>query len=593
MLPTPRQAARQVSLTGRPPPDQSILTLAERRILLICPPFQRLSLSPLAIALLATFLRHRGVDCTEAYLQFELARLVGAERYRQLGEGTRGLDCELLFAEGLHGRLESPDAQARLAELFGSPAERSSIRRDFEARCLRRLADVEPDLVGLTTSNNQLVPALWLTRIIKRARPSVRVVLGGSSCAEPMGQRILEAYPEVDWVVSGYGETPLLDLARGGEPGDGLVRSHEPVDLDGLPVPDYGPYLRAVEDFGGHPSWMLTFETSRGCWWGQKAPCTFCGLNGLEMAYHKKSSARVVSEIRTLWKRHGRNLFATDAILSREHLRQVMPELGRFETGPRIFYEVKANLREADVVALGRANVVGLQPGIESLSTHLLRLLHKGTDAIHNLALLKWCRERHIALGWNLLCGIPGEEPADYEQQVALLRKVPHFPPPVRANPIRVDRYSPYFDHYREFGWSDIEPLPEYRMLHPQLGEAMLRDLAYHFCGIGGVSAGGYLGRLEREVETWQRRYRRGEGLFLDPVEGLVRNDAERGFRFHMNDTMARVLECTHQVAPIARVLEHARCTRAVLEQMAAHDLVYLEGNRVLNLTTRTALPRD
>jgi hypothetical protein len=219
--------------------------------------------------------------------------------------------------------------------------------------------------------------------------------------------------------------------------------------------------------------------------------------------------------------------------------------------------------------------------------------LRKGTDAIHNLALLKWCRERQIALGWNLLCGIPGEEPADYEAQIVLLRKVPHFPPPVRVNPIRIDRYSPYFDHYREFGWTEIEPLPEYRMLHPQLGDATLRDLAYHFRGIGGVSTTAYLGRLETEVGTWQRRYRQNEGLFLDPVQGLVRNDAERGFRFRMTDTMARVLECTHRVAAIPRVLEHARCTRALLEQMAAHDLLYLEGNRVLNLTARTEVPRD
>jgi hypothetical protein len=60
-----------------------------------------------------------------------------------------------------------------------------------------------------------------------------------------------------------------------------------------------------------------------------------------------------------------------------------------------------------------------------------------------------------------------------------------------------------------------------------------------------------------------------------------------------MNDTMARVLECTHRVAAISRVLEHARCARSVLEQMAEHDLVYIEGDRVLNLTARTLMSLD
>jgi ribosomal peptide maturation radical SAM protein 1 len=564
---------------------------AARRILLVCPPYQRLALAPLAIPLLGTLLRERGLDCVEAYPNFELARLIGFETYQRLSEGPLGLRAELLFAEGLRGELGDPEARAVLDEIFGPFTERDALRRELEARSCRVLEEVRPDLVGLATSANQLLPALWLGRVFKRAQPGVRIVLGGSACAEPMGRRILEAYPEVDWAVSGYGETPIVALARGWEPPERLIESHDPVDLDGLPLPDYGPFFRAAPEFAEHPSWMLAFESSRGCWWGAKSRCTFCGLTGLEMAYQRKSSTRVVDEIRTLWDRHGRSLFATDAILAREHLREVMPALAAFASGPYIFYEIKANLTERDVVALRRANVVGLQPGIETLSTRLSKLLGKGTDAIHNLALLKWCRERRIALGWNLLCGIPDERAGDYDQQIALMRKVPHFAPPERVNPIRIDRYSAYFDRYQDFGWTGVEPLPEYRWLHPQLDEIALGELAYHFRGLGGVSTASYFARLSAEVETWQRRYRQGEGLFLDPAEGLVRNDADRGFRFRLTDAMARVLDGTHEVAPIARVVEQARCSVSLVKQMEQHGLVYVEGDRVLNLTARTRLP--
>jgi ribosomal peptide maturation radical SAM protein 1 len=333
----------------------------------------------------------------------------------------------------------------------------------------------------------------------------------------------------------------------------------------------------------------LTFESSRGCWWGQKNHCNFCGVNGTAMAFHAKSPVRVIGEIRMLWERHGRNLLATDAILSLQHLRQVMPELGRWDSGPKLFYEMKTNLTEADVMALGRARVQG-QPGVESLSTRLLRLLHKGVSALQNLAFLKWSAERNIPIVWNFLFAIPGECTEDYDRQIALFQWIPHFPPPERINPVHLVRHSPYFEQRREFDWRDVEPRAEYRSMHPHLGEAALHDIAKYFMGRSGVVSEAYLERLERAVSEWRQRNRGGEGLFLDPEQGLVRNGPERGFRFQMTPVLERVLECTHRIAPVTSVLERAGCSRNALNQLEMHGILYVEGDRVLNLAVRTGL---
>ncbi len=42
---------------------------------------------------------------------------------------------------------------------------------------------------------------------------------------------------------------------------------------------------------------FVPYETSRGCWWGQKKHCTFCGLNPLGMNYRAKSPERAVEII--------------------------------------------------------------------------------------------------------------------------------------------------------------------------------------------------------------------------------------------------------------------------------------------------------
>jgi magnesium-protoporphyrin IX monomethyl ester (oxidative) cyclase len=561
-----------------------------QRVLLFCLPYQHLRLSSLSTAHLGTLLREHGFSCSEVYVHFELARLMGPERYQEITDGMDGLSGELLFAEALQGGLCEPDAEEKLLRLFGPAERRREMVQALERFCLSWVERERPSLVGMSTSFNQLTPALWLARVIKRAGHPVRVVLGGSACSEPMGPQILDAYPEVDLVVSGYGEEPLLALSRGEEPEQKLIRSTRPVDLERLPIPDYGPFLEQAREFAEDPQLMLTFESSRGCWWGQVNHCTFCGLNGVEMAFYEKSSPRVVKEVRALWERYRRNLFATDTIMSRDHLKRAMPELASFSEGPRLFYEVKANMTQADVVTLRRANVLTLQPGIESLSTRLLGLLKKGINTIRNLALLKWCRERGISLVWNQLCGIPGERAEDYDAQIALMQLIPHLPPPDGVNPVHVDRYSPYFDKFGEFGWTELSPLPEYRLLHPGLEPGALRDIAYHFSGVGGVSVQEYLPRFQQAVKEWRQRCTEGEGLFLDPEQGLVRNGKEHGLRYPLDSVIAGILETTHEVTSISHVLTVTRCPRPLLVELERHGILFIEGESVLNLAVRTNL---
>lgn len=559
---------------------------APRRVLLVCPPFQSTRMASLSVTQLATFLRERGLACDEAYLNLDLARLVGVDCYEEISE-HHGLGAELLFAEGLHGVIGEAAASATLARLFGSVDERRRLRDRLADRCLTRLRAARPDLLGLTTSLNQLLPALWVANLAKTELPEVRIVLGGSACSAPMGQRILQGYPMIDWVVDGHGELPLLELAEGNQPASRLLQNHVAMDLNALPIPNYRRFLAEAGELADHPRFWLAFESSRGCWWGQKIQCTFCGLNGQEMAFRQKAAERVVTEIRSLWDEHGKNLFATDSILSLDHLRQVMPRLATYPSGPRLFYEVKANLSQADIVLLARAGVRSLQPGIESLSTRLLTLLRKGVKAIQNLALLKWSREQGIGCGWNQLCVIPGESAEDYETQLEVMERVPHFSPPQRVNPIRIDRYSPYADRPTEFGWEGIEPGPEYRLFHPHLDDAARRDIAYHFVGLGPLTGEAYLPQFSAAVARWQERHRQHEGLFLDPTLGLLRTEPDGVRQFRPDKLLDRVLECTHEIAPVARVQEHARCKRSALENMAKAGILYLEGEKVINLAVR------
>ena len=562
-----------------------------RRVLLVCPPFQALSLSSLAVAQLATVLRSQGIECSEAYLHFDFARLVGKNTYNNVRDIRSGLTAELLFVEGLHGTPQDPQAERQLTALYGPSEARAVLRQQLADRCLSSVDQSKPDLVGFTTSFSQLMASLWLTHVIKQKFPEMFVVLGGAACSEPMGTQVLSAYPQVDRAISGFGEGPLLQLALRKESQDRLIHSNEPLSLDSLPVPDYTSFFEQAGEFADDAELLVTFESSRGCWWGQKNQCMFCGLNGVEIHFTSKSSRRVVSEVRELWDRHGRNLYATDTILSREHLRSAIVELGQFEQGPHLFYECKANLSEADVVALRRARVRNIQPGIESLNSHVLGLLRKGVTAIRNLALLKWCAERGISVLWNLLCVIPGETFGDYDQQILLFDRIPHFQPPDAVKAVRIDRYSPFFKEYRNFGWQRLQPFPEYRWLHPHLDAAALQDIAYHFDGVGGIQPGPYLKRLHTAVADWKERFKQADGLFLSPEKGLVRHESGHGFQYSRSPILEKIIDLTHEIVTVEHVLNAAQCGIGQLEQLVKANILYREGDKVLNLTVRTHPP--
>jgi coproporphyrinogen III oxidase-like Fe-S oxidoreductase len=87
----------------------------------------------------------------------------------------------------------------------------------------------------------------------------------------------------------------------------------------------------------------------------------------------------------------------------------------------KFFYEVKSNPRREQIRLLAAGGIRRIQPGIESLNTHILKLMRKGVTAIKNVRLIKWAFYYGIGIAWNLLLGFPGETQEDYERQLDLI----------------------------------------------------------------------------------------------------------------------------------------------------------------------------
>src|SRR5439155_6118718 len=136
-----------------------------------------------------------------------------------------------------------------------------------------------------------------------------------------------------------------------------------------------------------------------------------------------------------------RVISAVDNIIDMRYYRDVLPRLKELDLDVALFYETKANLRKEQVRLLREAGITRIQPGIESLSTNVLRLMGKGVTALQNIQLLRWCAEFGVHPGWNLLAGFPGEDPADYARQAAIVPLLTHLVPPQGVGEVRLDRF--------------------------------------------------------------------------------------------------------------------------------------------------------
>jgi ribosomal peptide maturation radical SAM protein 1 len=302
----------------------------------------------------------------------------------------------------------------------------------------------------------------------------------------------------------------------------------EPVrDLDSLPTPDFGDYLAAWEGSGLDlpPPPMVVLETSRGCWWGERTRCSFCGL--FDFRYRTKSTDRALAEVREVLEQFPvRFVSYADNVIPAHLLEEFVPALARADLGAELFYEVRPNVSKEDLRRLRDGRVTRVRAGIESLSTPILRLMRKGTRALDGIRILKWCRELGLELSWNFLWGFPGEDPEEYARMAAFLPLLTHLRPPTAAGPIQLQRYSLDFERTRERGFANVRPAPAYRHIYG-FDEASLSRLAVYFEyeHANGRDPESYVGPLRAAIANWRTVADETALLLVDEGERLVVGD--------------------------------------------------------------------
>jgi ribosomal peptide maturation radical SAM protein 1 len=545
-------------------------------------PFTDVEHPAIGVSLLQGQLKRAGFSSGICYFNLDLAEQIGPELYAWLAlcgdQPTLGTSApaasmigEWFFADLVFGG-QIPQEHEYIAkflspctggqELIPQILEARRRRREFIDQCVFDIKRHSPRVVGFTTSFHQTCACLAVAvRLKETANPPI-IIFGGANCAGEMGLQMIRSFPWLDYVCTGEGDAVLPSflqrLLRDGDPrpvpgilqqGEKHTLSLPPLvrEMDALPFPDYSDYFQKLRGSSlvGCINPRLLIETSRGCWWGEKHHCTFCGLNGETMAYRSKSPNRVIQELSYLCETYDLDrVDCVDNILDPRYIRTIFPEL--IENGPKVelFYATKSNLTFEQLRLLRLGGVRSIQPGIESFSSQVLRLMRKGCTGVQNIQLLRWCEELGISVCWNILYGFPGEPPSEYKRMAELIPLLTHLQPPAFCESARMDRFSPMFAAPERFGLARRRPIPGYSYVYP-LQDPDLEKLAYFFDFdyVDGRQPGNYVTDLIREVEVWatlRRQHRTQLDLF------------QAGSVLLINDTRPCAVKRTHVLSGVA-----------------------------------------
>lgn len=286
-----------------------------------------------------------------------------------------------------------------------------------------RIIAFAPQVVGFSCYIWNIQFIQQLIKTVKQQLPQTIIVLGGPEVSYN-AEEVLNANPEVDYIISGEGELPfarLLNALLNKEdlfriPGlirradGGIVKADPYISKSAPPEPYVPEYFKALR---GRISYI---ETSRGC----PFACAFC-LSGRAGGVRFFDLERARRELVQLSNSGSRTVKFVDRTFNANPKRAY--ELFEFiiknygtaiSKGVCVHFEIGADLLDEATIALLSAappRAIQLEIGVQSFNERTLQSISRKTDTgrvMRNIAALIMRGNIHIHI--DLIAGLPFED---------------------------------------------------------------------------------------------------------------------------------------------------------------------------------------
>lgn len=337
------------------------------------------------------------------------------------------------------------------------------------------------DVVGFSCLQSQFLTNLYIAREIRKKEGSrPRFIFGGAMFRPDNADALLDNFPEIQHVIVGEGEIPLLEmlnLLKHGKqvprvitnlaaPFSSLTVKDSFGHLDKYPPPDFDE-LKASKI--SKPS--LTTYMGKGC---SHWRCSFCGND--EKGQHIRPAETIFEEIKHLVKTYNtvdinfsdleingspKTLETLcDLLITNRIKLEAWGEVNARHTSIKLFQKMK------------KAGIAHVQVGIESFSDRILQCMGKPATVMDNIKVLKYAAEAKMSnILFNLLCNHPLASDQDIEDTYQVIRLISHLlQPPANLifNEIELYRTSDLFSKAEKFKISGIKDYEYYQRCYPE-----------------------------------------------------------------------------------------------------------------------------
>ena len=272
-------------------------------------------------------------------------------------------------------------------------------RYDLETQCLDMALGHTPDMakaniIGLSFTTPQREQAFELAKYYKAQG---KIVIAGGPHPSHMPEEC--KLNGIDFVISGYGEIPLVNFLVPG-------LNEGPIHINDMPYPDREclPIEKYYQEIEGRKATPLI--ASRGCPYG----CSFCSK--VDPKFSIQCADRTLDEIEHLDKYYGYTAFSIydDTIaVDKKRLKLLAEGLEDKDYLFRCFCRADL-LTDKDVCKdLSRMGVLDVGIGIESGSDYILKKNMKGNTVEMNTIAINNLQEVGIRAKAFLIVGLPGE----------------------------------------------------------------------------------------------------------------------------------------------------------------------------------------
>ena len=324
-----------------------------------------------------------------------------------------------------------------------------------------------PKVVGFTTTFHQTCACLAVAERLKRRPDAPVIVFGGANCEGEMGLQLIRSFAWIDYVCCGEGDIsfpapsrPLIaaatpPIADSGVLGQGESRRRQFAPMrsstwTALPYPGLRRLFRSTSASSSLRRRLRATSGVRDRRAAAGGAPSTTAPSAASTATPWRSAARARSVLSTrssIWRSAtaSSKIGCVDNILDMRYVDTLFPRLAAAAYDARDLLRGQGQPPPRAAGDNARPAVIRqIQPGIESFSDEVLRLMDKGCTGFQNIQLLRWCEELDIEVAWNLLAGFPARSPAEYEKMAELVPLLTHLAPPYSCAQVRLDRFSPF-----------------------------------------------------------------------------------------------------------------------------------------------------